>query len=381
MADFVISEDSDMLPYGCPVVFCKMQNNGQGKRIELDHLRNTTEVNLSDFDEGLFLDLCIMSGCDYLARLPNIGFKTAHGLLLEHRGQSEVLRVIRSKRKTLIPLEYAERYERARMTFRHARVYDTKSKTLVHLWPLLDEAAADGGLDYLGPYIEPGLARKIAEGEVDPVTREPWPVDRAPVDSFAHGGGGETKDEDTPDGRSGGGAYDGDPDEFEGDTNEIPELHPESTRAADVLPKHADSDEEVGSGKTLLHEPSGQQRLLFCPLRFPSIGQGATHDDTASDVIDGLMDVAVSGVDRTPLTADEKKHARQSFAELRSFLVQTSSEGTDPNEIRHHLRRLDDLQRKTDEFKRDDVKAAMLARGTPSVHELGEFIRNRTRVL
>ena len=60
--DFVITEDSDLLPFGTDVVFMKMDKTGKGYEIRLDKLRHCEEMNLQSFDFSAFLSACIMTG-------------------------------------------------------------------------------------------------------------------------------------------------------------------------------------------------------------------------------------------------------------------------------------------------------------------------------
>ena len=72
--DLVISEDSDMLAFGCPAVLFKMDSAGHGRLIERASLARATDAAKAGcvpmplfspwevWDDGLFLDLCILAG-------------------------------------------------------------------------------------------------------------------------------------------------------------------------------------------------------------------------------------------------------------------------------------------------------------------------------
>ena len=76
--DFIITEDSDLLPYSCPRVLFKLQEDGWGEEISIDDLNQATEQSMSYFNLNMFLTTCILTGCDYLENIDKVGFKTAH---------------------------------------------------------------------------------------------------------------------------------------------------------------------------------------------------------------------------------------------------------------------------------------------------------------
>ena len=100
-----ISEDSDLLAYGCPRTLYKLDAEaGTGELIDLEDLRSAEGPKGHLFDGtwageweawrgGLFTDLCILSGTDYLSSLHGVGIKTAHTGL---RKWKELARALRS---------------------------------------------------------------------------------------------------------------------------------------------------------------------------------------------------------------------------------------------------------------------------------------------
>ena len=75
---------------------------------------------------GRFLDLCIMSGCDYLDRLPGFGLKTAHAQLRKWKTPEQLLRILQMEGKHAPAQGYAAYLAEllaARQTFRHLHRY------------------------------------------------------------------------------------------------------------------------------------------------------------------------------------------------------------------------------------------------------------------
>jgi exonuclease 1 len=79
----VITEDSDLLPYGVKKCFFKMDRYGNGIEVDLNLLHEVTEFDFSKFDSEMLLTTCILSGCDYLESIKGIGFKKAYKLVYE----------------------------------------------------------------------------------------------------------------------------------------------------------------------------------------------------------------------------------------------------------------------------------------------------------
>ena len=124
LVDAVITEDSDLIPFGCsrvstqlqPFVLCstsfiilsysarfpfiacympfnnvhlffnvqiifKMDKFGQGVEFQITRLERNRELDFNGFTRQMLLEMCILSGCDYLPSLPGMGVKRAHALI------------------------------------------------------------------------------------------------------------------------------------------------------------------------------------------------------------------------------------------------------------------------------------------------------------
>eukprot|EP01083_Nonionella_stella_P021417 59404_1 len=170
----VISIDSDLLPFGCHRLLTKY-NKGWVKEVTLHKLnQNYNPLNFSQFSFEMFLQFCILCGCDYLSSIPGIGPKTAHQYMLKCKKWSRALKCIKFDGKHRVPKDYEAGFKQALYTFRHQRVYDPTQKRLVHLQPLpSDQPSMAVDTDFLGPSIEASVAQQIAEGVIDPITRQP----------------------------------------------------------------------------------------------------------------------------------------------------------------------------------------------------------------
>lgn len=123
LVDAVITEDSDLIPFGCsrvstllrpfalrctsfiilpystrfPFIACympfnvhpffnmqiifKMDKFGQGVEFQITRLERNRELDFNGFTRQMLLEMCILSGCDYLPSLPGMGVKRAHALI------------------------------------------------------------------------------------------------------------------------------------------------------------------------------------------------------------------------------------------------------------------------------------------------------------
>ncbi|KAK9918966.1 hypothetical protein WJX75_008347 [Coccomyxa subellipsoidea] len=183
----VITEDSDMLAYGCPRVFFKMDKNGEGQEVCMADLPECRNPSFIGFTPDMFLEMCILAGCDFLNALSSIGIKKAHGHIRKYK---TFIRVCKSLRFSgvKVPREYESEFQRALWTFRHQRVYCPTAHAMVHLRPLPPGGLADGvlvlaalpskeeaDLPFLGPMLPDAVAEAIAVGDLDPITKEPFP--------------------------------------------------------------------------------------------------------------------------------------------------------------------------------------------------------------
>lgn len=58
-----------------------MDKFGQGVEFRYSKLQQNKELNFTGFTKQMLLEMCILSGCDYLMSLPGMGLKKAHALM------------------------------------------------------------------------------------------------------------------------------------------------------------------------------------------------------------------------------------------------------------------------------------------------------------
>ncbi|KAG7274016.1 hypothetical protein CRUP_032610 [Coryphaenoides rupestris] len=138
LAQAVITEDSDLLAFGCKKVLLKMDREGNGLEIDQAHLGRCRSLG-GVFTEEKFRHMCILSGCDYLASLYGVGLGKACKLL-KMANNPDILTVIRKmgqylKMSVAVPEEYLEGFVKADNTFLYQLVFDPLRRKVVPLNP------------------------------------------------------------------------------------------------------------------------------------------------------------------------------------------------------------------------------------------------------
>lgn len=81
LVDGIITEDSDLLIFGCRNVLFKLDSEGNCVHVSKANLTRCREFNFSGWGEREFRWMAIFSGCDYLNRIAGVGLKKAYALV------------------------------------------------------------------------------------------------------------------------------------------------------------------------------------------------------------------------------------------------------------------------------------------------------------
>jgi exonuclease 1 len=171
LIDGILSEDSDLLVFGCKVLLTKLDKFGNCVEVNRRDFCAVREVSLTGWTDADFRRMAILSGCDYLAGIKGTGLKTAHRYLRKYKTPEKVVQRLRFESKAAISEDYLPQFYQAELTFLHQRVFCPEKKQLVLLTDDPTNKAQD--LPFIGADIEPQLARAIAAGDVNPITRQP----------------------------------------------------------------------------------------------------------------------------------------------------------------------------------------------------------------
>ncbi|GAB0096641.1 Exonuclease 1 [Sergentomyia squamirostris] len=185
IAQYVVTEDSDLLLFGCSRTLFKLDLAGNALFVDASKIHISMGCRLEKYTFDRFLNMCILSGCDYLDSLPGIGLARACKFFLmteETNLRRCLLKVpIYLKMKHLtVTEEYIEQFIQAVATFKHMWVFDPISRRMVRMTEPDDSVL--GSLENAGSQLDEKIAFQLALGNLDPFTLKPldnWDPDTA----------------------------------------------------------------------------------------------------------------------------------------------------------------------------------------------------------
>ena len=174
----IISEDSDMLVFGAKCLLTKLDQYGECVMVHRRDFTACREVSLVGWTDAEFRRMAILSGCDYLPSISNMGLKTAYRLLRKYKNTERLVKQLQWDGKWKIPKDYLENFKRAELTFLYQWVWCPERRRLVNLTEPpedLDLAATE----YIGSLVEPTIAMQVATGHIHPHTKKVIELDPA----------------------------------------------------------------------------------------------------------------------------------------------------------------------------------------------------------
>ncbi|KAK2194361.1 bifunctional XPG-I domain/PIN-like domain superfamily/Exonuclease 1-like [Babesia duncani] len=172
IAHCAISEDSDLLAYGCPKVWYKLERDGKADEISLpfgtEIDKKATKGILKGLNHRMFISICILSGTDYDDgnHIYGLGIKLAHKFILQYETIANVINALQecpnwSKKlpKDVNFDSLISHYEATNDIFLHNVVYDICNDTLRHINPIT--RSEDAFLPIISPMIEHMVHAKL----------------------------------------------------------------------------------------------------------------------------------------------------------------------------------------------------------------------------
>lgn len=180
--DFIITEDSDLVAYGCKCVlyklgFLKDEPPDVGDEILYDNIKECKEIKFKNFSRDKFLNFCILVGCDYL-KIPGVGPKLSKEALNKFDDYNKFLGYIFNKNCTQGSIsETIKRYEMTFLTFRYQVVYCPREKRMKYFhdinekcYQFLDKYKND--LSFLGNTELDVDIDEYIKGYINPITKK-----------------------------------------------------------------------------------------------------------------------------------------------------------------------------------------------------------------
>lgn len=176
--DGILSEDSDLLVFGAKCLLTKLDQYGNCIEINKADFCACKEISLTGWSDVEFRRMAILSGCDYLSSINNMGLKTAYRMVRKHKTIEKVLRMLAFDGKFIVPKGYLESFHQAEHTFLHQRVFCPETRRLVlHTEP--EHPIDEEKMPFIGAYVEPEIAQGVARGDLNPITKLPIVVEKS----------------------------------------------------------------------------------------------------------------------------------------------------------------------------------------------------------
>lgn len=189
IADVVITEDSDLVLFGCEKILFKLDLMGNGILVEKDKLHLSMQMSPDVYNFDKFRYMCILSGCDYIQSLPGIGLKKALKFLklTANPDIHQTLKKLPSylnMRQVVVTDEYRDEFMVALATFKHQIIYNPLKRKLEHLTDPEASGTPKEHLKNAGEFFDEDTAFQLALGNLDPFTLkkvDDWNPNKAPL--------------------------------------------------------------------------------------------------------------------------------------------------------------------------------------------------------
>lgn len=173
LCEFVITEDSDLILYGCKKIIYKLDRT-TGDCVFYDRkLLGKCLQTRQEIEFERFRRICIMSGCDYLKNIPNVGLQTAKKFFLLTKQNNIRLALPKlashlnnPRLKGKVTEEYINGFIDAESTFRHHIVYDVVHHKLRPLEPY-PKGKSSSDFPMAGKRFHSTLAKSLVKGDID----------------------------------------------------------------------------------------------------------------------------------------------------------------------------------------------------------------------
>ncbi|ORM40799.1 Exonuclease 1 [Babesia sp. Xinjiang] len=197
IAHSALSEDSDLLAYGCPRVWYKLERDGKADELTLGFGSDPDVKCKSGMLKGLshrmFAAMCVLSGSDYDngCHIHGMGIKLAHRFILQYETIPAVMDALvgnaswSKKLPTQVTVkQLVTHYMNVSQIFLHNVVYDVRSDKLIHIIPIAaEESNMDVVVDLCQRLRQKEVNfREVSEGHINPRNGEPMSYEMSDKD-------------------------------------------------------------------------------------------------------------------------------------------------------------------------------------------------------
>uniref|UniRef100_A0A182PP82 Exonuclease 1 n=1 Tax=Anopheles epiroticus TaxID=199890 RepID=A0A182PP82_9DIPT len=173
IAQYVITEDSDLVLFGCNRILFKLDLTGNGRLVDASKLHLAMGCREDRYKFTKFRYMCILSGCDYLDSLPGIGLGKACKFMMKtedpdiRRALAKIPAYLNMRQLTVTE-EYKDEFLKADATFKHMVVYDPVHRRQTRLEDPDDEGTPEQYCCNAGKFMDEKIAFQLAIGNLDP---------------------------------------------------------------------------------------------------------------------------------------------------------------------------------------------------------------------
>lgn len=178
LAEYIITEDSDLTLFGALKILFKLDLQGSALLVESSKLHLAMDCKPEKYTFDKFRRMCILSGCDYLDSLPGIGLKKALKFMMttEEEDMTRALKKLPQylKMKQLeVTEEYIQEFLKAEATFKHMYVYNPLERRMERLHDLEEFGTDEKYCSNAGTLLDDHeKAFQLALGNLNPFTLE-----------------------------------------------------------------------------------------------------------------------------------------------------------------------------------------------------------------
>jgi exonuclease-1 len=198
LADYIISEDSDLILFGCKKIIFKLSLTGNCLIFDANRLHLSLGVPEDKFSFEKFRRIAILSGCDYIDSLPGIGlakaakFMTMTAEVDMRKALLKIPSYLNMTNKLKVSDDYIEEFLKAEAAFKYMFVYDPIKKKMVRLNEL-EDSEDEELCSQTGKILDSDdYAYQLALGNINPRTFEvvakfnPLKTDKAQKEDKPH---------------------------------------------------------------------------------------------------------------------------------------------------------------------------------------------------
>ncbi|CUM68268.1 uncharacterized protein PRCAT00005990001 [Priceomyces carsonii] len=172
LVDGILSEDSDLLIFGCNKLITKLKDDATCVEICRENFIKIKKVPyLRTFSQEQLRIVAMLSGCDYTKGISNIGLKTAFSLVAKFLDLKRILLALKSDGKSF-PDDFYEEVMKADLAFQFQKVFNPITDELKSLNEYPKEFEVDFELieNCCGETLDNNLQSQISRGKLHPTS-------------------------------------------------------------------------------------------------------------------------------------------------------------------------------------------------------------------